>query len=95
MRNPVCPADLQGASPGIGALIPANSCKKDLVISRGYGEARPDMKTFIAALVLSFVTVAMFTGCSSESSTPSESDIPNEAPAAPEAPETPEPPAAP
>ena len=89
----MCRADLRGASPGTGALHPrqrVRGCEKDLVFSSRYGEARPGMKTFIATLVLSFVTVAMFAGCSSETSTPSESDVPSEAPAAPEAPETPE-----
>ena len=74
---------------GLGPCTRANGCEKDLVFSSRYGEARPGMKTFIATLVLSFVTVAMFTGCSSETSTPSESDVPSEAPAAPEAPEAP------
>lgn len=51
------------------------------------------MKTFIATLVLSFATVAMFTGCSSEQTDTDVPEVPTEE--VPDAPETDEAPAAP
>lgn len=53
------------------------------------------MRTFIATLVLSFAAVTLFTGCSSETSTPDESDVSTNAPATPDTPDTPDTPAAP